>query len=380
MFNKLKEKIEIKRNSKKVFWKLLVFLKDIAWYLNKILFGLYNIVVFGLYSIFDYYILEPPIITYRNHKRLINSKDFPEHNKYIFNPGSLNLGKDIILLARTPSNKEVFFEQFREREYYTDPCVPLLIRRDIRNLKSKITKIQYNKNNKEFAEDFRLFKFDSKIYSNFTIAKWKPNIFFVDNFPKFFEKKIVIGELDLSKNELKDIRDVETDFEVKKIEKNWVFFEKNNDLYCIYSFAPYYRVLKLCDIKHWKFQTIISKENNLPFKKFNKKEIRLSANPIEYDENTYILLVHFRDDKTNDYCYRFWGVLIDKKSLIPTKITKRPLFKSRGALRKSPNQIIYVSSIAKNNDDFICFFGKEDKNTFYSNIKRKTLESSWISI
>lgn len=377
VFEKIKDFVEEKRETGGLFWKLLVLLKDIAWFLVEVAKGIVYVPL-GLEDIISYF-AHPPLIPQKNHIFLADSRCHEESKGGIFNPGALDFGKNIILLAR--SEKYPAKKILKKEEYYLNTCSPLLMtfNQDKKKDLQKI-KINYQNKNPSRMEDFRLFKFKNKIYSNFSITIWPKGTSFKQLAKEQFKKRMLIGELDLKNKELNNIREIKTDIKLQNWEKNWVFFQKGKDLCLIYSFYPKFKLLKLTNQKNWTFKTIISKKKDLPIKTLNKKTLRLSTNPIEYDKNSFLILVHLRNKNLNKNYYQFWGVLIDKTSLLPIKITKKPLFKSPGSLWKSQKQIIYVSSVVKNGENFIFFMGKEDKKTFYSKLNKKVLESSWLNI
>ena len=366
----LKDFAESKRDSKNLFWRIVIFLKDICWFYFSGEFFLKIAYIFN--GIYDY-ASEPPIISDKNYILLIDPKKFPEFSGGIFNPGCLNLDGDIILFART---EKYPMELMFKKERFINSCSPLLLGFNDKDFtRAKTIGIDYQQKGYHRMEDFRIFKFKNKIYSNFGLIIFTSDIFFIKPDFNLLEHEMLIGELDIENGSLKNISHIKTDFNVKKIEKNWVFFQNNNELYLIYSFSPYYRLMRLSDSKKWDFKTAIFRKNIFPFKNFYEKFISLSTNPIEYDENYFLLLVYYKNIQS--LSYRFWGVLINKKTLLPEKITKKPLIKSPWLAWNGKQRIIYVSSVAKNADDFILFFGIEDKESFYAKINKKKLDSCW---
>ena len=70
-------------------------------------------------------------------------------------------------------------------------------------------------------------------------------------------------------------------------------------------------------------------------------------------------MVHQIDNKISGRCYFHWAVLIDKKSLLPVKISSKPIFSGMGARGKTPG-IRYISSILKTENEILFFAGEGD--------------------
>lgn len=371
---KIKKFVEKKRASKNLFWRGLVLIKDALWFLWETISKIAYL-PFGLCDVFDYLFLEPPIISSKSYIFLAGPKTFSEFKGGVYNPGSIDYGKDIILLGRAEKYPHKMLME--KQKYFSKTCSPVLIFFDKKSC-NQIIKVDYPEKDSRREEDFRIFKFKNKIYSNFSVTTWNPDIFFPEIDPSLLKRRMLVGQLDLKKLKLNNISPVKIDLSLKNWEKNWVFFQNEADLYLIYSFSPFYRLLRMDNLNPWKFKTIISKKIRLPFKNTRNKFISLSTNPVEYDKNHFLLLVHLKNH--DSYSYKFWGVLIDKKSLLPKKITSRPIFRSYGLLPRSPRQIVYVSSVTKKDNLFIFFIGKGDKEAFWTSIDKNLLDKFWIDI
>jgi len=77
--------------------------------------------------------------------------------------------------------------------------------------------------------------------------------------------------------------------------------------------------------------------------------------------------------------YAHWGIMISKESLLPVKITARPLFRgntSKGAL----TAIVYVMSVVSFGDRFIFFLGEGDLYASCVEITKRELHEAFVPI
>jgi len=220
-------------------------------------------------------------------------------------------------------------------------------------------------------EDFRLFRFGDQLFANHVQAvptgdlpsKYNPiqaeNIRF----------RVGISQVDVDKNELKFLGLPSLDILLKSSEKNWVCFEHNKELFLIYSFNPYH----LLRARHWPqldFTTVIRHAVVLPVEA-DKITFRNSVNPVEYDRQYFLHVVH-KVYPGKQYAY--WAVLIDKDSLLPKKISARPLicgWKSASAA------IIYVCSVVPRQDEILIFGGLNDSSMGCWRVSRTALDENW---
>jgi hypothetical protein len=193
---------------------------------------------------------------------------------------------------------------------------------------------------------------------------------------KKFYTFTVISNLNIRKSMLYFLGVPTIDYPLKRSEKNWVYFELNNELYLIYSFSPYI-LLKASDWPALTFKTVMQKKIIFPFE-FYDNFIALSTNPIDYDVNHLLLVVHKRRiDWPRSYV--FWAVLINKKTLIPTQVSSRPLIKS-GQSRGFYKGHVYLSAVVSLNHRLIFFLGEGDSHLSGVSIDKEHLNSFFIPL
>ena len=322
-----------------------------------------------------YKLYNRPFISLTNSKMLA-WPGFMGFDGGIYNPGAICLGDEIILLARAERSRE---EERKNKTEYLNSCSPLLFRysNSMAEKKSKVLSLEHYPINKFVrAHDFRLFKFKASLFVNHTLTDTSS---WIDTtFPEWqsMEERIAIAELDLNRCSLKFRGTPELDFKLNRREKNFVFFEHNENVYMIYSFSPYI-LLEALNWETLNFRTVINRK--IKFHALNTNDHRmvsLSTNPIHYDDKHYFMLIHKRDR----FCvYAHWGIMISKESLLPVKITARPLFRgntSNGAL----TSIVYVMSVVSFGDRFRFFIGEGDLYTSYVEITKRELNEAFIPI
>lgn len=208
-------------------------------------------------------------------------------------------------------------------------------------------------------EDYRFFKFKEKTYLS---------VSYID---QDFNTKVSI--LDENYNFLGDVK-IDTYNSVswtavKKIwEKNWLFFEKGDELYFIYSTIPNYVLYKCIDFNDLKFEktidiewplenTICSKEYY--FTSYTGSDVKISVggstNPIYIkDKKVYLYFVHTRN--YNEQKYNHYAILLDE-NLIPIKLLDEPIIK-----KYTNYELMFVSSVIET-EDYLVFTGGVQDNT-----------------
>lgn len=226
-------------------------------------------------------------------------------------------------------------------------------------------------------EDFRLFYYNKEIWVNHSLLTLVPRHTCAWTFQ---DSKQVLSSLDPTHTRLSFLGQPQLDLPIRRIEKNWVFLEYEGNLFLFYSFHPY-RVLKLTDRENLTFTTVINQPlgDRLGDIGGFKTMVSFSTNPIDYDERHWLLLVHQVEHGRVERCYHHWGVLIEKKTLLPRKITTTPLFSGRGARGRKPG-IIYVTSVIRREADFVFFSGEGDAFITQVVVPKNTIERSWFDL
>lgn len=305
-------------------------------------------------------------------KHLLNSKVIAKPGTLsfgaIFNPGGLLVNNQILLLAKGQIIPW-FKIRVKDRELYLkgNPIIFLLTENNQKVIKQEVITNLYNfPEEKDWAiEDTRLFYWKNKIMINHSLViKGK-----INGLINQTSVLSALSVLDGKKNTITFKAIPKVDFRTQNFEKNWVYKERNDDLFLFYSINPF-RVLKLVDEKEMVFESEINKN----ISSFNDPGgfgtmVSFSVNPIDLDAKYWLLIIHQIKNKISGRCYLHWAVLINKETLLPEKITSKPIFSGMGARGKTPG-VRYISSILKINDEILFFAGEGD---VYLTLAKKTI-------
>lgn len=295
-----------------------------------------------------------------------------------FNPGALFYGTDILLVAKyqvLPWYKA----RGKNRKYYLEgnPVIFFLEKSSLKTKKSYVVNdcIGYP-NDKDFAiEDFRIFQWKENILLNHSFVTKEGT----DNFVIQTKVQSSLSVLDVNNKKINFLAFPTLDFPLQNFEKNWLYQEHNNQLLLFYSVNPY-KVLNINDDKDFSFKTIV----DVYVDKLNNPGgfgtlVSFSTNPIDYDEIHWFIVIHQIHYKKTGRCYYHWGVLVDKNSLLPIKITSKPIFSGMGARGRLPG-IRYISSAIKKENEILFFAGEGDVYVTVTSKKLKEIDSLWVSI
>lgn len=275
----------------------------------------------------------------------------------MFNPGALLTEQGILLVAKA-QHIPWFKAKGNKRELFLkgNPVTFLLDQNTLKMVeKNIITDIVGFPQDLDYAiEDFRMFKWKEQSLVNHSfVIKGKVG--------DYINQTSVKSSLSLLSNQKLTWLGFPTlDFSTQNIEKNWVYKEDDQKLLLFYSLNPYH-ILFLENDTELRFKTLINQqfENKLKNPGSFGTMVSFSCNPIDFDDQYWLLIVHQIDNKISGRCYYHWAVLIDKKTLLPVKITKNYIFSGMGA-RGRDTGFRYISSILKVEDEILFFAGEGD--------------------
>ena len=288
----------------------------------------------------------------------------------LFNPGALVVDDHILLLAN--AQKIPWFKtRGKNRKFYLEgqPVQFLLDKKSLKTVQEEIiTNITgFPSENNWAIEDMRLFTWKGqKMINHSFITKGK-----VVEFVNQTSVASAVSILDEKGKKFSFHAFPKLDFPVQNIEKNWVYRETDNKLILFYSVNPY-KVLILEDEKQFKFRSIINQDFYWQLKNpggFGTM-VSFSTNPIDFDEEHFLMVVHQIDHKITGRFYNHWAVLLDKKRMLPVKISAKPIFTGMGARGRTPG-VRYISSILKTDHEILFFAGEGD---VYVTVTKKTIE------
>lgn len=298
----------------------------------------------------------------------------------MFNPGVfINENKQLVLLAKAqvlPWFKAVG----KNRKFYLEGS-PVALQLNSKTLKRTeamvINKMARFPAHLEWAvEDFRVFEWENNIMVNHSFITKKKNngYFYLDSVTS------AVSIFDQKNMSLTFHAFPKLDIPLQKFEKNWIYTAKGDDLFLFYSVSPY-RILKLEDTKNFSFRTaiIIDPPPTLKDPGGFGSLVSYSTNPIDFDDQHYLVIIHQIKHRFTGRCYYHWAVLIDKPSMLPVKITSKPIFSGMGARGRTPG-IRYISSIIIKGEDILFFGGEGDVYITVTKKKIQDLQSLFIAV
>jgi hypothetical protein len=293
----------------------------------------------------------------------------------VFNPGAIEHGGVTYLLPRgdqvpwalQKSDQSLFFASPR----------PLLLKLDQDSRVTNAAEL-FVANGPDPAthrlEDFRLFNVHQSVFSNHAVISrtgMRPG----DHSRLRLEAlstRVGISRLDIATKQLTWCGFPAIDRPLMRTEKNWVMFSHGDHVLLLYSFTPYVLLVA----RKWpdlNFSALIKAQGRLPIEG-DEIPLRNSINPVDYDESHWLHVVHRVYPEKQ---YTFWGVLLDKRSLCPVRITRRPLMRG---WHSSSTSITYTCAAIADASDVRFFSGLDDSATAVTRIERRRLDSEWIPI
>jgi hypothetical protein len=293
-----------------------------------------------------------------------------------FNPGAVRTDKQyIILLAKAQLQHWLDADP---ADYMRGSPVVVSLDRSLRmdSIDTISSLDRFPSNGDTEIEDFRLFPFAGEIWVNHNLIEVSRS----EKKTGYLGSRVCISHFNPATKELTFLGHPQIDFQARPREKNWVFIESGDELYLLYSFCPY-RVLKLIDRPSLAFSTVISRVIDIDFQDIGgfAAAVSYSTNPIHYDDDYLLVLVHQSIRRHGGRCYYHWGVLLDKNSLHPKKVTSRPLLSGIGA-RGELRGVLYVASVIKMGEDFVLFNGEGDSYLTRTSVPKAKFERLWSNV
>jgi len=236
------------------------------------------------------------------------------------------------------------------------------------NITSSCEKLITNYNSIAKFEDYRFFSFKDKTYiaCSYIDTNFNTKVCVLDESYKY------LGDINIE-----NYNKVSFTGEKKIWEKNWLFIEKDNELYFIYSSTPKYIVYKCNNFDELTFYKFISIDwplnKNVPndeiyFTGYVGSEVKIntggSTNPIFIkSKNIYLYLIHTKIN--NEFKYNHYAVVLDT-NLIPIIFCEKPIIN-----KLIPYNLCFITTILESDNYFILSGGVSDKNNFTWEISKE---------
>ncbi|MDJ0511176.1 MAG: hypothetical protein QNJ64_18255 [Crocosphaera sp.] len=280
----------------------------------------------------------------------------------IINPGVLYKNNQFHLLCRGEPQETVWYGDFLAHQSTPFWCT---LNPDLTIKKSfPLRYLELPANSR--PEDWRLFEYKGKLYSNHSVYQ------LLDHQPYRIRSRPGISEINLDNKTINLCCLLEPPFKAFAEEKNWSFFVHEDSLMCLYSFDPY--ILLKVDLESGKTEKIL--EVNLDYEWYEQgKFIGNSSNIVSWDKDHYILFIHdFLDPKyePRNRTYLQYGVLISKKTLLPTHVIPKPLQMGGEEKGRHPG-VHYTTALINKEDGLYTFYGQADSHIGVMIFNKNTL-------
>lgn len=293
----------------------------------------------------------------------------------VLNPGALARPDGTLLLCRVED--ATWTEMKPDEAVFMRRCPPRLLELDssgvVRTTRSA-TWTEAPSASTHRLEDFRLFTHAGQILSNHAILRLpaparagKPIA--LDQ----LETRVGFSVLDPLRAELRFLGEPRIPRTLGRTEKNWVCFSRGEELFLLYSPAPY-RLYRCTDWGRLEFKEQMGADWSLPGASPDLPPLRNSINPVVYDAEHWLHVVHrVYPDKR----YAYWPVLISRQTLRPVRSTRQPI--ACGAW-SGGDGLLYLSAALAGSGFIELYFGAEDCATGHTRVDRRALDAAWQAV
>ena len=293
----------------------------------------------------------------------------------LMNPGAVPVDDGVVLLGKATHCH--WLEAYKIDPQLYMAGAPLLIELDRadRPRRTEIVELDSSFPTSQAAfEDFRLYTRHGREWVHGVLAK-------LETWPEgritYWRTTQWHAELDRDGRRLTGFAVPTLDFDITETEKNWCYFIDGDELFLLYSLSPFVLLKSGGDLR---FETVIRRD--LPgLARLGGFEARLSlgTNPTLYGRDHFLVMAHKFQIVENERLYFHWALLIDRRTLLPTRISSAPIFvggKARGIL---PG-IVYVMAAFRQDDDVFFSICESDSHASFLRLRRDVLDDCWVDL
>ena len=290
----------------------------------------------------------------------------------VLNPGALATPDGTLLLCRVED--ATWTEMKPDETVFMRRCPPRLLELDSGGAVRKsqpATWVEATSASTHRLEDFRLFIHAGNILSNHAILRL-PSPARAGHPVELdqVETRVGFSALDPIRVELRFLGEPRLPRALGRTEKNWACFSHGQDLFLLYSPAPY-RLYRCTDWERLEFTAHLEADWMLPGSSPDLPPLRNSINPVPYDEDHWLHVVH-RVYPGKRYAY--WPVLISRQTLRPMRSTRQPLASGGWS---GGDGLLYLSAAVAGAEAIDLYFGAEDCATGHTQVSRRALDAAW---
>ena len=293
----------------------------------------------------------------------------------VCNPGGIQHNDGLVLLARGESAPWALSRH--DAGSFAAGCKPLLVELDSQLRVKSGTPLSWTGpqgSPRHRLEDFRLLRFQGQLLSNHSILTL-PERAVSHGLPVRLHEvqtRVGLSRIDIARGTITLLGSPNLPLPLGQTEKNWAMIATGNDLHLLYSFNPY-RLFRLTRWNGLRFEPALTADVDVPSTEPGVA-LRNSINPVDYDEEHYLHVVH-QFYRGNNYV--FWAILLSKRTLLPVMMSGRPLARN---WHSASSSVLYLCSAVPTDTDVLFFAGLNDSSTACWRIPRRALETEWQPI
>lgn len=290
----------------------------------------------------------------------------------VFNPGAFYHAGEAFLLARQEAFPWPVLRNNPERFFAPPPPLLLSLEASGSTARGQIgpgrpvdLKAGFPRGAR--AEDFRVFAHEGCLLVNHAILRQAGHREGTIQ-PDKLVTRVGLAQLDPDQSSLTFLGEPNLPLNLRTVEKNWAMFSSGGEIHLIYSFQPFRIFSSRVPIPS-QYRARIEVSLGLP-SHLAGASLRNSINPVPYDPRHLLHIVH---SVYEDKRYVFWPVLLDRQSLLPVRVGRRPIFRGEQSLT-------YVCSALAAEDQVTLFGGIDDNALGSWNVTRALLDANWLPI
>jgi len=144
------------------------------------------------------------------------------------------------------------------------------------------------------------------------------------------------------------------------VEKNWGFFNHNEEIYCIYSICPIFIVTRVVSLEKATMEVVLKADLTRLYQFLDPLAfVSVSSAPFQTEANRLLLTFH----QHSSYCdYKHYALWLDSESLTPISVTRSAFFSLPGNYHWKPGMVVVNSAIYREGK-IILFYGKSDQTS-----------------
>ena len=294
----------------------------------------------------------------------------------VFNPGVVALDDgSFVLLAKAQHTHWDEANGDRAAEFMRGAPVLLRLDSELAVIDRKV--VELNASLLETPiEDFRLFRRGDQIWVNHNMIQFEQ----AHGFNTQTHSDVGLSVLDIEAAAMRFVGAPTVDFATMPFEKNWLFVDVAGDTLVFYSAAPW-RVLRQDPTGSLAYKTMINDPSLSMLHDIggHKTLTSFSTNPLVYDEQHWIVLLHQVDPGRLGWHFCNWALLVDRDTFRPTYVTKRPVLDGSG-VRGRVVGALYPMSLHCTDRDVVAFCGEGDSYVTRVHIARSGIDGDLVAV